>query len=514
MKKLKKIKDKVLLHPIMSFLLLIVVVIVLSGILDAFDASVNYNKINPKTGGYESTLVTVDSLFTLSGLKYIFSNTVSNFVSFTPLSMILIVLIGIGIMDKSGLLDTLFFVFTKNTKKTTVTFVLSLMCIICSLMGDLCFIVFIPLAALLFKYGKRNPVVGIISSFAALSCGYAINLTLSSIESSMVSNTELAASLVTGTYTINTFYSTFIMIVATIAGAFLVTYVTEKIIAPKFGKYEVEEDEIVTDKEKLTKRELRGLIFAAMGAIAYLLVVIYNVIPNLPFGGNFLDYSQSRYIDKLFGIDSFFNSGFVFVVTIFFFVVGLLYGFGTKNIRNHRDVCNWLSHSLDGIGKVIVLLFFASTFISLLKYTNIGSLVTAALCNIVDNVSFSGIPLILLLLIVSIISTILLPSFTARWSILSGTFVPLMMTAGFTPEFAQLVFNAGSTVAYGLTPAMAYFVIYIAYLEKYNKDGVGLIESIKHIVPYALAFLAMWLCLLLLWYFISIPIGISTFLVL
>ena len=514
MKRLKKIKDKVTLHPIMAFLILIAVTVIVSGILDVFDASVTYNKINVKTGSYESTLVTVDSLFTLSGLKYIFSNTVSNFVSFTPLSMILIVLIGIGIMDKSGLLDTLFFVFTKKTKKTTVTFVLSLICIVASLTGDLCFVALIPLSALLFKYGKRNPQIGIISSFAALAIGYGMNMTFNSVESQMVGATELAASMVSGTYTINTFCNTIIMFVGTILGAFLVTYVTEKITAPKIGKYEVEEEEIVTDKEKLTKREVRGLALAAIGAIVYILIVIYNVIPNMPFGGNFLDYSQARYIDKLFGYESFFNSGFVFVVVIFFFIVGLLYGFGTKNIQNHRDVCNWLSHSLDGIGKIIVLLFFASMFISLLKYTNIGTLVTAGLCNLADGAEFSGIPLILLLFIISILSTILLPSFVNRWTILSGTFVPMMMTAGFTPEFAQVIFNTGSAIAYGLTPAMAYFVIYVSYLEKYNKDGAGLIKSIKYIIPYALVIGGMWLVLILLWYFIKIPLGISSFVIL
>ena len=152
MKRFKKIREKILLHPMMSFLFLTGFVILLSGILDLFDASVTYNRVNMKTGGYESTLVTVESLLNLSGIKYIFSNTVSNFVSFTPLSMLLITLIGIGIMDKSGFLDTLFFVLTKNVRKTTVTFIFVLICILSSITGDLCFIILIPLAALLFKY--------------------------------------------------------------------------------------------------------------------------------------------------------------------------------------------------------------------------------------------------------------------------------------------------------------------------------------------------------------------------
>ena len=219
-----------------------------------------------------------------------------------------------------------------------------------------------------------------------------------------------------------------------------------------------------------------------------------------------LDYSQNRYIDKLFGYDSFFNSGFVFVITFLFFICGLLYGLGTKSIKNHRDICNFLSHSLDDIGKVIVLLFFASMFISLLKYTNIGTLITAYFANIVMNTGFTRIPLLLLVLFVSIVTTFLCPSFVTRWNILSGSIVPVMMNSGFTAEFSQLVFTVGSSVVYPLTPVMAYFVIYISLLETYEKDGIGIAKSIKYLIPYCLILLAMWLVLLLLLYVISIPL--------
>ncbi len=509
MKKFRKIGEKVHMHPMMAFLLLTGFVVILSGILDVFDASVTYNKVNLKTGGYESTLVTVESLLNLSGIKYIFSNTVANFVSFTPLSMLLIVLIGISIMDKSGFLDTIFFVMTKKMPKTVVTFIFALICIITSLWGDLCFVVLIPLSALLFKYGKRNPKVGIILAFASLSLGFGLNIFINSIDSAMLTATENAAKIISPLYTINSFCFLFIMILAVLIAAGLITYVTEKIIAPKLGKYE-DEEEIVKDKDKLTKREMRGLLFAGMGALIYLVIFIYNIIPGVPLGGNLLDYSQNRYIDKLFGYDSFFNSGFVFVITFLFFICGLLYGLGTKSIKNHRDICNFLSHSLDDIGKVIVLLFFASMFISLLKYTNIGTLITAYFANIVMNTGFTRIPLLLLVLFVSIVTTFLCPSFVTRWNILSGSIVPVMMNSGFTAEFSQLVFTVGSSVVYPLTPVMAYFVIYISFLEKYEKDGVGIAKSIKYLIPYCLILLAMWLVLLLLWYVIGIPLGLSS----
>ena len=510
MKRLRKIKNQVVLHPIMSFLILTFIVILLSGILDVFDVSVNYNRVNAKTGNIESVLVTVESLFNLSGLKYIFSNTVSNFVSFAPLSMLLILLIGISIMDRSGFLDTLFFIVTRRMPKYLVTFIFTVLCILVGTTGDITFIVMIPLAALLFKYGKRNPVIGIIHSFASIGLGVGLHIFISSTDSSLINTTIQAANIISTSYNIHTFQHFYIMIPAMLIGSIILTYVTEKITAPSLAKFEVDENEVIEDKDSLSRREVRGLLFAAFGAILYLIVFIYNIIPKVPFGGNLLDYSQVRYIDKLFGTQSFFNSGYVFVITFLFFICGFLYGIGAKKISNHRELCDYLSHSLDDIGKIIVVIFFASTFISLLKYSNIGELVTAFLANVIAKTNFTGLPLVFLVFIVSGLSALLLPSLASRWQILSTSLVSSMMTSGFTPEMAQLVFTVGSSIAYMLTPVMAYYVIYLSYIEKYNKDGIGMRRSIYYLLPYAIGIMAMWVLLLILWYVIKLPLGINT----
>ena len=156
MKKIKKIREKIFLHPIMSFVILILITIGISGILSLFDVTGTYSTVNTKNYSLETTMVAVENLFSLSGLKYIFSNTVSNFASFTPLTTMLIMMLGFGIMDKTGFLDTLFYVLTRKLRKNVVTFILVVLCIASSILGDISYVIFIPLAAMLFKYGKRN----------------------------------------------------------------------------------------------------------------------------------------------------------------------------------------------------------------------------------------------------------------------------------------------------------------------------------------------------------------------
>lgn len=62
---------------------------------------------------------------------------------------------------------------------------------------------------------------------------------------------------------------------------------------------------------------------------------------------------------------------------MFFVILGFFYGIGAKTIKNNKDLCDDLGHSLDGIGKTLVIIFFASTFISIFKSTNIGEVITA-----------------------------------------------------------------------------------------------------------------------------------------
>lgn len=507
MKRIRRVRDRIVLHPIMSFLILILVTVVLSGILNLFNVSTTYNKVTAN-GSYENVLVSVESLFNLSGIKYIFSNAVSNFSSFMPLSMFLITLIGIGIMDKSGFLDSFFYILTKKMSKRTVTFSLSLICIIASIMGDISFIILIPLAALLFKYGKRNPRAGIICAFASLSCGVGINIFMNAIDSTLLGYTTMVANMITADYVINTTSNMLIMSVAAISLALIITSITEKITVPDIGTYQMEDEE----EDYLTKREKKGLIISCFCGIIYALIFIYNIIPNIPFGGNLLDYSQILYIDKLFGYNSFFNMGFVFVIVFLFIILGLSYGIITKSIKNHRDMCSNFSHSLDGVGKVIVLIFMASMLIFIFKKTNIGTVVVASFANLINTSGFTGIPLILLTLFISAISTLLVPGSANKWSILSGVVVPVFMNSGMSPEFATVVFRAGECITYGLTPLMAYFIIYIAFMELYSQDNHDTIfGNIKYILPYAGYTALLWIVLLISFYIIGLPLGISSF---
>ena len=506
--KKRKIKDKITLHPIMTFIILMILVIVASGILSLLGFESTYNVYNSTTKEYTSTLVSVFNLFSLSGLKYIFTSTVSNFVAFTPLSMLIIILIGIGIMEKSGFLKTAFTLLSKFCKKNTVTFVLVLISILSSIMGDLGYVILIPISALLFLHGRRNPIAGIVASFAGLTCGSGISVFLTSIDSELLKMTLTGASVLDAKYKIGTFAFLFIMLIAVILLAFVITFITEKIVSPRLSKYEFEELE---EDVIIGRRELKGLIYAIGAGLIYLIIFIYNIIPGLPFSGNLLDNTQVYYIDKLFSHDSFFSNGFVFIVTMLFVIWGLFYGIGAKTIKNNNDVCEYFSHSLDGTGKTLVLIFFASALINIFKKSEIGTVLISMFAGFIENSSFTGIPLIILVFVLVALGTIFIPSSSTKYAIMAGVTVPVLMNAGITPEFGQVIFRFAECVTTGLTPLLAYYVIYLAYIQKVNQNSkpISLFKTLKYQIPYSLATGGILLALLIVWYLIGVPIGIG-----
>ena len=63
----------------------------------------------------------------------------------------------------------------------------------------------------------------------------------------------------------------------------------------------------------------------------------------------------------------------------------------------------------------------------------------------------------------------------------------------------------------GITPLMAYYCIYLAYLEKYNQSSkpINLFKTLRYQMPYTMLVGIILLALLIVWFIIGLPIGIN-----
>lgn len=514
MKKKKRLK----LNPITLFFILILTTIVLSAVLSglgkikignnypfSFLSQGTYNTINTVTGELENEFVEVESLLNRSGIQYIIGNIVNNFITFSPLSMLLITLIGLSVAEKSGLIKTLTLSFNPRTPNYVFTSLIILLGIISTLSSEIGYVVLIPLGAIIFSINKRNPLVGIIAAFAGLAGGYGINLIWGSLDISLSNYTTTAAQLLDAKYMVSLSGNIFFMIISVICLVIIGTIITEKFIMPKFPNKLDETDELFI----IEKKEKRGLILSIISVIVLVSIFIYMIIPGLPFSGILLDTTSTGYINQLFGSNSYFQQGLVVLVSALLFVAGLFYGIGAKTIKSDKNVIDFITSSKNNIGYLIILILFASQFIAIFKKTNIGTIINIWIIDILKMGNISGLPLIILFFGLTIIGSIFLPSPSIKWSIMAPSIVPLFMQSNLSPEFAQMVYRSAVSVGNLCTPLLAYFVIYLGYLQIYNRkdETITIGESFRYIRPYFIIFGLSFLLLIIIWYIIGAPIG-------
>ena len=146
------------------------------------------------------------------------------------------------------------------------------------------------------------------------------------------------------------------------------------------------------------------------------------------------------------------------------------------------------------------MIFFAAQFITIFKQTNIGTLFVVMMANILKALPLSGIVLIIISFIFIAISNILIPTSLTKWAIISPVLIPMMMQLNISPEFTQIIFRASESLTNGITPLLAYFVVYIGYLNIYNKDEkktFSISKGINLMIPYLIGFTLVWFIIIL-----------------
>jgi len=509
---MKRRKKEFRLHPALLFLVLTIVVMIVSSIGSILNLETSYYTVNTATGNLESKAVVITNLFNRTGLQYLISNMLSNFIDFAPLGNLIVGLLGVGVAYKSGFLNSFFKIISKVISKKMFTFLVVLFGILSSMFFEVGYVILIPIAAILFMNLGRHPSAGVCAAFAGITFGYGANVVVNGLDSSLISYTQAATSILDKNYVVNLNGNIFFMILSTICLAYLGMIVTEKYIVPKLGRYNFDEDELVFQQE-LTKKEKKGVSIALLFSLLIVLALIYCIVPGLPFSGLFLYLKDELYVNQLFGENSYFSQGVVFIFSALLIVSGSIYGLRVKTIKNNRDLVDGMSYYLKGVASILVLIFFASQFCLIFKQTNIGIFIVTSLAELLNSIEISGLLLIIATFIITIICTIFVPTASTKWAILSPIVVPMFMQSSLTPEFAQAIFRAADSSIKGVTPLFVYFVIFIGFLQIYDKrknDVISLTDAISLMAPYAVAYTILWFIIILAFYIIGIPIGIDT----
>lgn len=496
----KKIIKKKMLGPVIAIMLLTFVIILASALFSLLQIDAEQTAIAKDS--LETSIVTVNNILTKEGIKYIFGNMLTNLQLFEPLVLLIISLITVSIGEASGLFKAIFKPLSKLNPKF-LTFLVLLVGISSSFIGEYSYIFLLPMVAILYQIIGRKPLLGILTMFIGISIGYGTGLVYSNEDIILGVLTQNAASLDVDknfvyAYNSNSYFmfvSTFIL---SIIGVFIIHGVLDKKV-PKSTYEEVEE--LVVSK--------KALYYTNMALVFMLLIILYMIIPGLPGSGVLLGDGET-YIERLIGTNSPFYEGLTFIILGISMVCGYIYGYISKNIKNSNEYSVGLSKNFEGLGYVFVLLFFVSQMIGILEWTNLGKVICCNLVSLVESFPFTGIALVIVFFIAVILMTLLIPDTQSKWNLTSPLIVPLMMRTNIAPSFTQLVFRVGDGIGKSITPFFAYYMIMLAFLEKYNtkeNNKITVFGTLRLIMPTVLLFAGLWLLILVGWYIIGLPTG-------
>jgi aminobenzoyl-glutamate transport protein len=319
-------------------------------------------------------------------------------------------------------------------------------------------------------------------------------LLLGTIDPLLAGLSQEAAQIIDTQYVVNPAANYYFMFASTFLIAIAGTWVTERIVEPRLGKYEGSETEEI---KHLSKAEKKGLRYAVFTAFVLIGIMIWGTIP----ANGFLRDAETGSL-----LHSPFMDGIVAIIFITAAVMGVAYGIGAGTIKSDNDVMKGMGKSMEALGVYIVLVFFAAQFVAYFKWTNLGLIFAIEGAGALQASGMGSIPLMIGFIIITAMINMVMGSASAKWTIMAPVFIPMFMLLGYSPELTQVVYRIGDSVTNIISPMMSYFALIVAFMQKYDKKaGIGTI--ISTMLPYTVIFSIVWIIMLVIWMIFGLPIG-------
>jgi aminobenzoyl-glutamate transport protein len=471
--------------PVSLFAILIALVMLGSGLATALGVTA----VHPGTGETIRTL----NLLSAAQIQKLLLEMPQTFAGFPPLGVVLVIMLGIGIADKSGLISIVLRAFVTRMPPSLLSGTLVFAGVMSSVAVDVGYVVLIPLGALLFHSVGRHPLAGLCATFAGVSAGYTANLLLTALDPMLAGLTQTAARILQPDYIFAITANYYLMAALVPAFTLIGMIVTEKLIEPYLGSYSGAGEQPHTE-HGISAVERKGLIAAGIILLLWIGVVLLWTVP-----ADGLLRSTSGNLEP-------FYKGMVALIMIGFLLPGLTYGLVTQKIRNDKDAVAMAAETMADMGHYIVLAFMAAHLIVLFQWSNLGIITAIKGAALLQQLELQGITLILAFMLIIGLIDLFIGSASAKWALLAPVFVPMLMLLGYPPELTQAAYRIADSVTNVLTPFMPYFPLVLIFGRKYLPSfGVGSLISLM--LPYSISFGLAGTLMLITWMLFGWPLG-------
>ncbi len=479
-------------HPFWMFVWICIFIIVIS----AFTSFMGVKAVHPDTG----ELVEAQNLVSGEGLRRFLEEMVTNFAHFAPFGLVLVMLMGVSIAERSGLLTVALRTIAFSVPRKIVLPVIFIIGACGNIGSDAGIVIVPPIAALIFAQMGLNPIAGLIAGYAGATAGFTANFFIAGTDVLLAGISTQITSQMVGGQEVSATSNWYFMIASTFLVGFGGAFIARRYTIPRTQKFELlgEFDHQVTDGS-MTPLEKKGMKQAGIAMLIYVIFILLLVVPaGAPL--------RNQVTGGL--VPSPFLRGLVPILFFFFAIPGYFYGKVTGTIKQPNDIIKHMEHGMKELSGYIVLMLVVSQFINLFSWSKLDTILAIAGAGFLESTGITGPVLFTFFMILVAILNMFLASGSAKWAIFAPIFIPMLAQLNYNPAFVQLMYRVGDSITNSVTPLYIYFPLLLGWIHKYNKNiGIGTIVSL--LIPYALILFVLWVILLFAWYGLGLPIGVG-----
>jgi aminobenzoyl-glutamate transport protein len=476
--------------PVFIFVWLITGLIVVSVIA----AIVGASAVNPVNG----EVLRAESLLSGENLRTLFVDMPRTLTGFAPLGYVLVVMLGAGVAERSGLFSTAMRSAVSLAPQRLLTPAVVFIAIVANHAADAAYVVLIPLAGALFFAAGRHPIAGIAAAFAGVSGGFSANIFPGHLDALLLGITEPAAEIIDPNFAINIAGNWYFITAMALVITPVAWFVTDRIVEPRLGPWVTDGERPAPKQDGLAPAERKGLRRAGLAAL--LVIGAWAAMVFAP-GAPLVD-TEAAPAERLAP----FYQSLVAAFFVLFLLCAVAYGSAAGTVKNHRDVVRMTTESMQDLGYYIVLAFVAAHFVAMFNWSNLGGILAI---HGAQALRASGLPAPLLLMLIVVLAAsinLLVGSASAKWAALAPVLVPMLMLLGISPYMTTAAYRMGDSVTNIITPLMVYFPLVLTFCQRWQKD-FGLGSLMAAMLPYSLAFLISGLALTGAWVALEWPLG-------
>ena len=479
-------------HPFWIFVWICIIIVILS----ALTAFLGVSATDPSTG----KVIEVINLISGEGLRRFLEEMVINFAHFAPFGLVLVMLMGVSIAERSGLLAVSLRTVAFSVPRKIVLPVIFIIGACGNIGSDAGIVIVPPIAALIFTQMGLNPIAGLIAGYAGATAGFTANFFIAGTDVLLAGISTEITQQMADPIEVSATANWYFMIVSTLFLSFGGAFIARKYTIPRCNKFSftTNTDHPVSDG-KLSAEEKKGLRHAGIALLILATIIAIMVIP-----------SGAPLRNQVTGgiVPSPFLKGLVPILFFLFAIPGYYYGKATGSIKNANDVLKHMEHGMKELSGYIVLMLVVAQFISLFSWSRLDTILAIHGAEFLYSTGLTGPLMFTMFMIIVALLNIFLGSGSAKWAIFAPIFIPMLAQLGYNPAFVQLMYRVGDSITNCVTPLYVYFPLLLGWIQKYNKNiGIGTIVSL--LIPYAVILFVMWVILVFAWYGLNLPIGVG-----